>query len=291
METPQQRKYVFLGDYVDRGKFSLEVICLLFAFFCEYPSNIVMLRGNHEFSDVNSQYGFYHQIVRVYQNGSIWESFQELFCYLPLVAVVDNKVFCVHGGLSPDFIDINSVNRVPEMIESSIDNELVKNLVWSDPCDSINDFADSQRGTGCLFGASALYTFLHASGMKLMIRAHQCVSNGFALFGKNLGITLFSCSDYANTEGNRCGIAMIEHSGMICLKALYQNRLLASETYSFLGNQIGLRKISTPGAELPSIKKKVCFKNTAQKCDIVMGTRRRSSSFGPVCIIRRIKSI
>ena len=93
--------FVFLGDYVDRGKQSIESICLLFAYKIKFPESVFLLRGNHECKSVNKSYGFYDTCRKVYSI-KLWNQFTNLFNHLPISALIDDKILCMHGGLSPD---------------------------------------------------------------------------------------------------------------------------------------------------------------------------------------------
>ena len=94
--------YIFMGDYVDRGYNSVETLELLICLKLKYPANITLLRGNHETRLVTRTYGFYDEIVRKYGNANPWKYFTELFDYFTIGALIEGKVLCVHGGLSPD---------------------------------------------------------------------------------------------------------------------------------------------------------------------------------------------
>lgn len=98
---PPKTKYMFLGDYVDRGQYSVEVISLLLSLVCKYPHHVYLIRGNHEFQHINKVYGFYDEIMAKYNNGEIWKTFNTVFSYLPLASTINEQIFCVHGGLSP----------------------------------------------------------------------------------------------------------------------------------------------------------------------------------------------
>jgi len=98
---PPDSNYLFLGDYVDRGKYSIETICLLLAYKIKYPENFFLLRGNHECSTINKLYGFYDECKRRY-SVKLWKLFGDVFNTLPVIAIIDDKIICMHGGLSPD---------------------------------------------------------------------------------------------------------------------------------------------------------------------------------------------
>jgi len=102
--SEDNQKFLFIGDYVDRGKQSIETICLLLAFKIKYPKKIFLLRGNHECQSINRMYGFYDECKRRY-SVKIWKEFGQCFDVLPVCAIVDDRILCMHGGLSPDLND------------------------------------------------------------------------------------------------------------------------------------------------------------------------------------------
>ncbi|PSN49827.1 Serine/threonine-protein phosphatase beta isoform, partial [Blattella germanica] len=108
---PPEANYLFLGDYVDRGKQSLETICLLLAYKIKYPENFFLLRGNHECASINRIYGFYDECKRRY-NIKLWKTFTDCFNCLPIAAIIDEKIFCCHGGLSPDLQGMEQIRRI-----------------------------------------------------------------------------------------------------------------------------------------------------------------------------------
>jgi hypothetical protein len=108
---PPEANYLFLGDYVDRGKQSLETICLLLAYKIKYPENFFILRGNHECASINRIYGFYDECKRRY-NIKLWKTFTDCFNCLPIAAIIDEKIFTMHGGLSPDLQSMEQIRRV-----------------------------------------------------------------------------------------------------------------------------------------------------------------------------------
>lgn len=128
-------KYLFLGDYVDRGKQSIETICLLLAYKIRYPNQFYLLRGNHECSSVNRTYGFYDECKRKYDL-QIWKQFTLCFNWLPVAALVHEKILCMHGGLSPDLIDIKDIVKIARPSDVP-DKGMLCDLLWSDPDKSI----------------------------------------------------------------------------------------------------------------------------------------------------------
>ncbi|OHS95476.1 Ser/Thr protein phosphatase [Tritrichomonas foetus] len=206
---PPETKYMFLGDYVDRGAHSIEVIAILFALICKYPDSIFLLRGNHEFSKCNRSYGFYDDILNSYGSSDAWAACNEAFSYMPLAAVVGGQVFCVHGGLSPMLTSLRSIIEIDMPIREYETDPLIADLVWSDPDNTIRTYEENSRGTGVLYGTEAIAAFLKANKLKVIIRGHQCVPTGYSLDCSNTCITLFSSSNYCRMLQNKA--AVIHH--------------------------------------------------------------------------------
>uniref|UniRef100_A0AAY4DL82 Serine/threonine-protein phosphatase n=1 Tax=Denticeps clupeoides TaxID=299321 RepID=A0AAY4DL82_9TELE len=168
---PPESNYLFLGDYVDRGKQSLETICLLLAYKVKYPENFFLLRGNHECASINRIYGFYDECKRRY-NIKLWKTFTDCFNCLPVAAIVDEKIFCCHGGLSPDLQTMEQVRRVMRPTDVP-DQGLLCDLLWADPDKDVMGWGENDRGVSFTFGADVVAKFLHKHDMDLICRAHQ----------------------------------------------------------------------------------------------------------------------
>lgn len=196
-------KYLFLGDYVDRGRKSLEVICLLFALKIKYPNDIFLLRGNHEDSDMFKLYGFGKELKKKLDKSFI-KVFNRTFQNLPLCAIINNKVFCVHGGISPSASDISVINEI-DRFKNIPDSGLFSDLLWSDPSASIETWGPSERGETFVYGLDPLNDFLDKNDFELLIRGHQVCEEGFDypfLPRKNV-ITIFSASSYDEASENK----------------------------------------------------------------------------------------
>jgi serine/threonine-protein phosphatase 6 catalytic subunit len=115
-ELPQS-KYIFIGDFVDRGYNSVETIELLFCYKIKYPQLIILLRGNHESRQITTVYGFYEEIVKKYGSSTPWKYFNDAFDYLPLGALINNTILCIHGGLSPDIKTIDQMRTIDRKME------------------------------------------------------------------------------------------------------------------------------------------------------------------------------
>jgi serine/threonine-protein phosphatase PP1 catalytic subunit len=201
--------YLFLGDYVDRGYQGIEVIALFFWYKIKYPTLFYMLRGNHECSYINRLYGFYDECIR-YHSIQIWKDFSEVFKCLPIAAIIDDKIFCVHGGLSPDLHsmdDIKSLCRPLEVPEQG----LLCDLLWADPDGEIEGWGANDRGTSYTFGCDIATQFCHDFGFELICRAHQAVMGGFEFpYAQQNLITLFSAPNYCYEFTNKGAILKID---------------------------------------------------------------------------------
>ena len=168
---PPDSNYLFLGDYVDRGKQSLETVCLLLAYKIKYPENFFLLRGNHECAAINRIYGFYDECKRRY-NIKLWKLFTECFNCLPVAAIIDDKIFCMHGGLSPELDSIDKIKKITRPTDVP-DKGLLCDLLWSDPDADVIGWGDNERGVSFTFGSGIVCDFLKKNDMDLICRAHQ----------------------------------------------------------------------------------------------------------------------
>ena len=150
--------YLFLGDYVDRGCFSVESVSLLLALKLKYPNRIFLLRGNHESRQTSQMYGFYDECFKKYGNNpGIWNTFMELFDFLPLCALIENKILCLHGGLSPNIDTLEQINNLDRKQELPHDGAM-SDLLWSDP-EEREGWGQSPRGAGYVFGGDVSTKF------------------------------------------------------------------------------------------------------------------------------------
>lgn len=220
---PPEQSYLFLGDYVDRGKRSLETICLMFAFKVKYPEHIFLLRGNHECASINRIYGFYDECKRRY-NIKIWKTFTDVFNCLPLAAIVENTIFCMHGGLSPDLLDPRDLNKFDRPMD--IPNKgVLCDLLWSDPDPDIVGFGDNDRGVSFTFGANEVSKFLKRNNLSLIVRAHQVVEDGYEFFCKRKMVTLFTAPNYCGEFDNAAAILSVSEN-LVCSFHIYKPNLV-----------------------------------------------------------------
>lgn len=203
--------YLFLGDYVDRGKFSVEVVSLLLALKVRYPRRITILRGNHESRQISQVYGFYDECLTKYGSGQIWNAFAQVFDHLPLTAVIENEIFCLHGGLSPSLDSLDNLLALDRVREIPHEGT-VCDLVWSDPLDISGWKVNVKRGAGYFYGKDVTDLFLRNNNLNLITRAHEMMMDGFSWTHGTSVATIFSAPNYCGRMGNQGAICEITDS-------------------------------------------------------------------------------
>ncbi|EAX93499.1 Ser/Thr protein phosphatase, putative [Trichomonas vaginalis G3] len=204
-------KFLFMGDYVDRGRFSMETFAYLAALKLKYPKQFFLLRGNHECRQVNQAYGFYAETLQNYGHSGIWSLCNEIFDLLPMAALIDNRVFSVHGGLSPKVTlmeTIDLMDRQDELLSSGA----LCDLCWSDPDNDIENWRENERGAGWIFGARQVQEFCHNNKIDLITRSHQLAANGYQWFFEEHLITVWSAPNYMYRAGNKATVLKYDRS-------------------------------------------------------------------------------
>ena len=232
--------YLFLGDFVDRGSFSLETVALLFALKCRFPDQVHLVRGNHEDSTINGLYGFKDECARRLREDvdsplSVYHLVNSVFEYLPLGAVIDGKVLCVHGGIGGSIQSVADIAALPRPLKVSQTpanamEQRVTDLLWSDPSDSdtvhgiaLNETRDPD-GSGRIvkFGPDRVEQFLNANPpLQLIVRAHECVMDGFERFAGGKLITVFSATDYCGHHKNAGALLFIKRDLTVVPKLIF----------------------------------------------------------------------
>ncbi|KAL6748213.1 Metallo-dependent phosphatase-like protein [Haematococcus lacustris] len=207
--------YLFLGDYVDRGSHSLETICLLLALKIEHPRSVHLIRGNHEAHDINALFGFRLECMERLgddQGVYVWRRINELFNYLPLAASIEGKILCMHGGIGRSIHKIEQIASIPRPVTMEDGGPVLMDLLWSDPTtnDGVQGVQPSPRGPGLVtFGPDRVKDFCKNNGLQMIVRAHECVMDGFERFAQGHLITLFSATNYCGTAGNAGAILVL----------------------------------------------------------------------------------
>ena len=228
---PGDINYLFLGSYVDYGKQSIETMLLLLCYQVKYPTKIFLLRGKEESSVRNRIFGFYEECKRRY-NLRIWRSFTELFNYLPFAAIIDDKIFCVHGGLSPELKgpkDIMNIIRPTEIP----DKGLLYDLIYSNPDIEVDEYdvnkqenlynnIDVEDDMGIIFGEKVVDEFLKRNDLDIVIRGgDDPLDDGYEFFSKDRKlISIFSAPNYRGEYDNSAGILLIDENLTISFKVL-----------------------------------------------------------------------
>ncbi|XP_057487382.1 LOW QUALITY PROTEIN: serine/threonine-protein phosphatase BSL1-like [Actinidia eriantha] len=219
--------YLFLGDYVDRGQHSLETITLLLALKIEYPENLHLIRGNHEAADINALFGFRLECIeRMGENDGIWAwtRFNQLFNYLPLAALIEKKIICMHGGIGRSIHSVEQIEKLERPITMDAGSIILMDLLWSDPTenDSVEGLRPNARGPGLVtFGPDRVTDFCKKNKLQLIIRAHECVMDGFERFAQGQLITLFSATNYCGTANNAGAILVVGRGLVIVPKLIH----------------------------------------------------------------------
>ncbi|KAJ9681833.1 hypothetical protein PVL29_017954 [Vitis rotundifolia] len=237
---PPAANYLFLGDYVDRGKQSLETICLLLAYKIRYPENFYLLRGNHEDAKINRIYGFYDECKRRF-NVRLWKIFTDCFNCLPVAALIDEKILCMHGGLSPELQNLNQIKEIQRPTDVP-DSGLLCDLLWSDPDARVEGWADSDRGVSCTFGADKVAEFLDKNDLDLICRGHQVVEDGYEFFAKRRLVTIFSAPNYGG-EFDNAGALLSVDKDLVCSFEIMKP--VDNEASSSTAPKLSLKKVYT----------------------------------------------
>ncbi|QDZ22330.1 serine/threonine-protein phosphatase [Chloropicon primus] len=220
---PPESDYLFLGDYVDRGDCGLEVLLLLLCYKLKYPSKFFMIRGNHECSGISRIYGFHDEIKQKYGTGAkLFKTFTEVFNALPFAAIVGGKIFCIHGGLSPELRSMKQIESIKRPCEVP-DYGMLCDFLWADPSNDVVSWAESDRGVSYIFGKKVVDNFMERHGMDLVVRAHQVVPKGYEFFAKRKMVTVFSAPNYMG-EFDNSGAVLSVNEDLLCSFQILQGR-------------------------------------------------------------------
>ncbi|ODV85972.1 hypothetical protein CANARDRAFT_28031 [[Candida] arabinofermentans NRRL YB-2248] len=221
---PPSANFLFLGDYVDRGKQSLETITLLLCLKIRYPENFFLLRGNHESASITKMYGFYDECKRR-ANLKVWKNIVDVFNTLPVAATIADRIFCVHGGLSPELTDLNQIKKIQRPTDIP-EGGLLADLLWSDPETSSSsssssstpygsEWSDNDRGVSYCFNKKVVSKFCDYFKFDLIVRGHMVVEEGYEFYAKRKLVTIFSAPNYCG-EFDNWGAVMNVNKKLMC---------------------------------------------------------------------------
>eukprot|EP00930_Biecheleria_cincta_P014820 TRINITY_DN1258_c0_g1_i1.p1 TRINITY_DN1258_c0_g1~~TRINITY_DN1258_c0_g1_i1.p1 ORF type:complete len:565 (+),score=96.23 TRINITY_DN1258_c0_g1_i1:125-1819(+) len=233
--SPETNQYIFLGDYVDRGSFSVEVVAVLYSFKIRYPSMVRMLRGNHECRQMTSFFNFRDECEHKYDIG-VYNAFMDSFDTLPLAATINGKFLCVHGGLSPDIRTLKAINKLDRFSEPPKEGALC-DMLWSDPLEPKEGenrpeerrgqppfIPNEVRGCSYFFSFDGATTFLKKNSLLSVIRAHEAQLEGYKMHRKDpasgfpIVITIFSAPNYCDVYNNKGAILKFDNSTLNILQ-------------------------------------------------------------------------
>ncbi|GMR38336.1 hypothetical protein PMAYCL1PPCAC_08531, partial [Pristionchus mayeri] len=215
-------RYVFLGDYVDRGRQSLEIVMLLFMLKYIYPSQLALLRGNHEFRAINKAYGFLAEITERFldrkKSIELFEMFNEVFSHLPLSCLFAGSILCMHGGISSKMKTRDDLLKIPKPLKDVATNEIATDLLWADPMIGLTtEIKNKVRGVSIYFGEATLDKVIADLNIKLVVRGHQMMMNGFNFFHNKL-VTVFSAAAYYPEKPNRGAACVVDATGRVSFR-------------------------------------------------------------------------
>ena len=232
---PGETRFLFLGDYVDRGNLSTETVCLLFCYKLKYPNDFFMLRGNHECTYINRLYGFYDELLKQFEGegAALHLEFNSVFQWLPFAAIIGEKIFCVHGGISPALQSLDDIRDIQRPLDIP-DEGLICDIVWNDPEPEIEEWDDSERGVGHVFGPEPVENFLRKFDLDLICRGHQAVAAGyeFPFQPEQTLITLFSAPNYCYEYDNYGAVLHVQEN-LYCSFSILEPRDYSSNEGEF----------------------------------------------------------
>lgn len=222
---PANTRYLFLGDYVDRGYYSIECVLYLWAIKWWYPNSIFLLRGNHECRHLTEYFTFKLECKHKYTE-KLYEACLDTFCALPLGALINKQFLCIHGGLSPELNSLDDFKAINRFREPPT-HGLMCDLLWADPLEDFGQERSSEffvhnavRGCSYFFSYHAACAFLDKNNLLSVIRAHEAQDGGYRMYRKTRStgfpsvITMFSAPNYLDVYNNKAAILKFENNVM-----------------------------------------------------------------------------
>ena len=194
---PPETNYLFLGDLIDKGNFGFETVFCIYYLKSQFPKNVFIIRGNHEFEEVCSTYGFKSEMNSLFPKTSLFEEFVDSFSYMPFAAVINGSYLCVHGGIGPNVKTLDDISKISLPLHHLYDG-IPEEIIWSDPATNVKTFSPSPRSAGYRYGSDAVKEFLDQNNLKAIIRGHMTIMEGTKVDFDGLVYTVHTAS---NCEG------------------------------------------------------------------------------------------
>ncbi|KAG0276968.1 3',5'-cyclic-nucleotide phosphodiesterase (PDEase) (3':5'-CNP) [Linnemannia exigua] len=223
--NPADTRYLFLGDYVDRGYFSIECVLYLWSLKIWYPDTLFLLRGNHECRHLTDYFTFKTECKHKYSE-RVYDACMESFCTLPLAAVMNKQFLCIHGGLSPELNTLDDLRQINRFREPPT-HGLMCDLLWADPLEEFGQEKTSEffvhnhvRGCSYFFSYHAACAFLEKNNLLSIIRAHEAQDAGYRMYRKTKAtgfpsvMTIFSAPNYLDVYNNKAAVLKYENNVM-----------------------------------------------------------------------------
>ncbi|KAI6653511.1 Protein phsophatase-2a [Oopsacas minuta] len=212
--------FLFLGDLVDRGYYSIETILLLFAYKVRYPIRLNLIRGKHESRAITQVYGFYDECLNKYRSTDVWRYCTDVFDYFPLSATINNQTFCVHGGLSRLIYTLDQLRLIIRDVEVPCEGAMC-DLIWSDP-QELDGWGISPRGAGCLYGGNIVKNFNHINGLDMICRSNQLELQGYRWYFKGKLLSIWSTPNHCYRMGNPAAILSLDTDMTYSIAEFYE---------------------------------------------------------------------
>lgn len=203
--------YIFMGNYINKGYYSIETLSLLLCLKIRYPKRIYLLRGNHECSQYSIIYGFYDECIRKYGYPGIYNYFIDLFKYFPLAALIEGKILCLHSGLSPSIKTIDDIKLINRVQDDYWEDDIFLGLLYNEPGDC-SWFTPYSKGSGYIFGENISKEFCRVNGLDLIVRGSCYIPKGYKLMHDNKVCSICSSPNAYYRNDNEGAIMEVDEN-------------------------------------------------------------------------------
>eukprot|EP00090_Calanus_glacialis_P040312 TRINITY_DN70263_c0_g1_i1.p1 TRINITY_DN70263_c0_g1~~TRINITY_DN70263_c0_g1_i1.p1 ORF type:complete len:308 (-),score=64.58 TRINITY_DN70263_c0_g1_i1:37-861(-) len=211
-EPAKRCKYIFNGDFVDRGAWGIECLMILLGYLVAYPGTVWLLRGNHEEESVNATYGFRTEVLNKY-NEETYQAIQGVFKWLPVAAVLNKSIAIMHGGIGTGDFRLEDIRDLERHNATAYDG-VISHLLWSDPQEE-DGCTDNPRGISVMWGPDVTKQFLKNNSLDLIIRSHECIMEGYTDCHDHSVITVFSAPNYCDVQMNLGAVVVLSGANIL----------------------------------------------------------------------------